>query len=357
MSETSLPTLSQAILTLEQKINQWYLNNISVEELVNLSNPWKAWEKNWVFSWDENKKLRTNLQKMLSWDKFSEFARQMWRTKITNILIKSLAKNDKKWEIFEKILASQEVPNSSRTAYKALLSAMLIDPDLKQKSIRIDLASKMSSSNLEWWIDFIKSHFQKDIKTIDIKTIKILVWENFVEVPNDMSDKLIFTKIFFNKKTNKLYAIMKNWCKWNLVEINLEEPKPESKPEKPKEKPTIESLIDLLNRNIHPKIQDKAVMSLSFFLRDVEMNKETFTQNIDWNNVTYEKYFLYKDWNNINPEHYIIINKDNPLSIWIWKIDYSNFLVYWSAKDLPVEKTFTLDLNDINIITSYINSL
>lgn len=353
--EKYINTINEAILSAKQKIDSWYIQNLTDKKIADISNPWIAWGKFWIFSWDENKKKRVWLQEILNSnsvenDKIKRFVRQIWRTEISNYLIEKLEKDDHKnkgW-VVEQILASQEVSISKRSPDKALNSAKNIDDNLKTKEARTELAKKMDWSKLEWTLDTLRWFFPKDFKMI-----KIIIWWHFVDIKQAMWDKLEFTKVHYDEKTKKIYAIMKNWCKWNLVEIELAEDK---QPEK--EVNTIKKTIDILNGlQNNFEIKESAIMSLPWFFRDKEMKKETVTQDIKWKPVTYEKYYLCTKWTNINPDFYLLINTDNPDEIWIWKIRYSNYWIYCKSKDLPIDKTFVVDKNNTENVKKYLESL
>lgn len=237
-TEKNFEIVERALKSIKTKIKDPnFFDNLSREEIADLSNAWKAWSNEKFFSQTERKELAGMLIENTGNKKTErslKYARQIWRTEVTNALIEHFQIDTKKADgekatLMELIMASQIVKKGEASPREALMVAMHLDNGaLKSKSLRDTLAKEMESSpidHLNAW-----SGVNKIIQGKQVANFRVVVGGDLVFVPLKLRENLILKNVII--KENRIYAQMENGCKGNLVIIDVE-PAPKPIPPEP----------------------------------------------------------------------------------------------------------------------------
>jgi len=217
----------QAKHILKSEVN---LFKLSPKEIGDLTNAWKAWGKEGIFKGDKHAELRKKLQDLWSNpeskiqdDRLKRYARQMWRTEIVHFVIDEIKDTkeltpQQRNDVMEEVMESQRVTDNEDDPIEALTGAMHLDPAIKERSVRLALAERMDASEHK---DIAIVHIQKVNPALKIKSLRVVVGGELVDIPVEIAGALRFKKLI-KEGDMRIYAQMQNGCRGNLTIIDFE---------------------------------------------------------------------------------------------------------------------------------------
>src|SRR3989339_485413 len=223
-AEKSISVVAEGIAKAKKIVDQDF-DNMTPEQIADLSNAWKAFGKDGILKGEQNKELRVKLQKL--WNEnginpsLDRFARQVWRTEMVDYLIDKLAASSRpnQGEIVEKVMAAQIVSEKEDDPIEALTGAMNLDKAIYGKAVRVELAGRMDKSDKSGGVSNLPNLFPELVDDMSRLSIKIVVGGALMEIPLEMTNALVFKKMVV--KDGRIYGQMKNGCRGNLVVIDV----------------------------------------------------------------------------------------------------------------------------------------
>lgn len=187
----------------------------NVKQISMLTDPWEAWGEYGIFKNDKSTRLA--LQKL--WDRDDpedRTARQMWRYRMCEWVQGQLVASGRKdaATIMERVLGEWEVGPNQNEPHEALQTAQALDAALADSAAREALATRMTESQ-------VRGSFQDAIGATNVRALemKVVVGNGLLSIQEGMWDALRFKNIIF--EGNRMYALMENGCKGNLVIVDL----------------------------------------------------------------------------------------------------------------------------------------
>lgn len=224
-AEKAISVVSEGVAKAKQITNGQF-DQMTFEQIAELSNAWVAFSKEGILKGDENKELRVKLQKLLGEGAgmspdLKRFARQVWRTEMVAYLIEKVRVGGKvdKGDIVEKMMAAQIVSDKEDDPIEVLTGAMHLDKAIYGKAVRVELAGKMNRSEKNGGVADLVSSFPDDVSGTDGLKIRIVVGGGLLEIPLETAGSLRFKKLVVDGE--RIYGQMENGCRGNLVVIDF----------------------------------------------------------------------------------------------------------------------------------------
>jgi hypothetical protein len=192
-----------------------------------LSNPWTAWGANGTFKGGENAQKRSDLQSILREipadntpvNRARRYARQAWRTEMTEYILEAFDSSSITSEIMLEVLSAQKVPGKEDTPEQALTTAIALDTQLNPKTDRSRIAAGMKNSGVEGSIEDVGREL--DLTVEEGGYVKVIVGGEFIDFPEDAALGFQLKNVFYDSDQDRVYAQMKNGCEGNLVVIEI----------------------------------------------------------------------------------------------------------------------------------------
>jgi hypothetical protein len=201
------------------------------EWLRTLSDPWEAWNANGTFAGAENAQTRASLQSILQPEKENlkisrarRYARQVWRTEMTEYILKKVQNKTSADDIMIAVLDTQKVTKKESSPKGALITAMSLGYNLSSRENRAQIAAGMKASTVE-------GNIMETIEELGLTeqldaSVKVVVGGEFIEFPVGTNAKFLLKNVFLDREHGLIYAQMKNGCEGNLVVIEIPDPDP-----------------------------------------------------------------------------------------------------------------------------------
>lgn len=213
--------INEAKIILNAKTMAGFFDYAPAKNLADLTNAWiSLGEKNNLFPGHQYKKLREELNGILKVKgAANKYARQVWRTEMVSYVMQKLSSSPRKdkAQVMEKVLASQIVGPSEDEPFEALTLAMWLDPKIKNKDDRKNLAGSMEASKISGELGDLETLY----KGYKFNSLKVVVGGEFITVPQQLASGFKFKNMYLNEEQGRIYGQMENGCKGNLVIIEV----------------------------------------------------------------------------------------------------------------------------------------